>query len=125
MVPGIMQAVTGKKLIFSEATLKGYGRYRLRGRVYPGIIKSAHGSVRGLIWHGVDRRSLELLDAFEAEEYRRIPVTVRGNDGKRYSAYTYVIRPRYAKLLTREDWDLEEFRKIHLKQYLQRLASNV
>lgn len=122
MVPEVMQAVIGKKLVFNEATLKGYGRYRLRGRIYPGIIRSAHESVQGRIYYGVNRHSLARLDTFEADEYRRIRVIVTGMDGKRVTAWTYVIRSRYGKLLTKEGWDPEMFRKHHLNLYLQRIG---
>ena len=123
MVPEVMRVVTGNKLVFTDGTLEGYGRYRLRGRVYPGIIKSAHESVQGRIYNGVNRYSLARLDKFEAEEYRRIRVCITGVDGRRVMAWAYVIRKRYIKFLTREAWDVEEFRNNHLKHYLQRIVA--
>lgn len=121
LIPEALQAVTGKIFVSTEGKLRGYGRYRLTGRVYPGIIKSAHRSVHGYIYHGVDRHSLDRLDAFEAEEYRRIRVMVMESGGNRTPAYTYVIRACFAKLLMKQDWDLGGFVKRDLKLYLQRV----
>jgi len=125
LIPAVLQAVTGKILVSTAATLPGYGRYRLRGRVYPGIVQAAHRSVDGLVYHGVNRHCLALLDAFEGDEYRRIRVLVKASGGKRIPAYTYVIRPRYSRLLMKQDWGLEEFVKKDLKLYLQRLTFRV
>jgi len=113
-----MQAVTGKSLTSSAGILRNYARRRLRGRVYPGILKCAHQSVHGRVYHAVDRHSLALLDSFEGDEYRRIRVNVRIAEGKRTVAYAYVIRSCYVKLLTVDDWDIEAFTKNDLKLYL-------
>jgi len=121
MLPEVMQAVTGKSFTSSPGTLRNYARRRLRGRAYPGIVKCAHQSVHGRVYHGVDRHALALLDTFEGDEYRRITVNVRRAGGKRTTAYVYVIRPRYTRLLMKQDWDLEVFVKKDLKMYLQQL----
>ena len=79
--------------------------------------------VHGCIYHGVDRHCLALLDAFEGDEYRRIRVSVTVAGGKRISAYTYAIRPRYTRLLMKQEWVLERFIRKDLKLYLQKLGT--
>ena len=123
MVPEVMRAVTGKSLRAADATLRNYVRYRLWGRVYPGIRKSASALVHGCIYHGVDRHCLALLDDFEGDEYRRIRVRVMVAGGKKVSAYTYAIRPRFTRLLMKQDWDPARFVRKDLKLYLQKLGT--
>jgi len=107
MMPEVMQAVTGKSFTSSAGILPNHVRHRLRGRVYPGIVRCAHRFVHGRVYHGVDRHALALLDNFEGDEYRRIRVNVTIVGGKHTIAYAYVIRPSCARLMTKLDWDLE------------------
>ena len=121
MAPEVMQAVTGKSFTSSAGILPNHVRHRLRGRVYPGIVRCAHRFVHGRVYHGVDSHALALLDIFEGDEYRRLRVNVAVVGGKQTTAYAYVIRPCYVKLFTRDDWDIEAFVKNDLRLYLQRL----
>jgi gamma-glutamylcyclotransferase (GGCT)/AIG2-like uncharacterized protein YtfP len=122
LIPAVMEAVTGKSFESTEAVLQGYARYRLKGRIYPGITKVPNRSVDGCVYHGIDNPVLGLIDAFEADEYQRVRVTVTGTDGVLISANTYVITPAHSTLLTRQDWDLDGFVKKHLESYLQGLG---
>lgn len=123
MMPEVMQAVTGKSFTSSAGILPNYVRRRLKGRVYPGVVRCAHRFANGRVYHGVDRHALALLDTFEGDEFRRIRVNVAIVGGKHTIAYAYVIRPCYARLLMKTDWGMEWFVEKDLKLYLQRLGN--
>ena len=121
LIPAVMEAVTGKSFKSTPACLQGYARFRLKERVYPGITQVPDRSVAGCVYHGIDRHALDLIDVFEADEYRRKRLTITADDGERMSAYTYVITPSHSMLLTNQDWDIDNFVKQHLSEYLQRI----
>ena len=115
----VMRAVTGRRHASVAATLFGYSRFRVSEASYPGLIKSADSSVNGVLYDQVGASSLQLLDRFEGEYYLRRSVTVGTERGGDQPAETYVIRPEFEHLLTRETWDGELFRQSHLKSLLQ------
>ena len=114
-----MEAVTDQLFDSVNATLRGYARYGIQKRSYPGIIKKQNHFVEGLVYQEVDAISLQRLDDFEAVEYFRKEVTANLNDGSQVAAYTYVIPKERSDILTKEDWDLERFKKMYLKPYLK------
>ena len=115
----VMRAVTGRRHKSVDATLSGYSRFRVSEASYPGLIESAECSVAGVLYDQVDASSIRLLDRFEGEYYLRRSVTVGTDCGGDQPAETYVIRPEFEHLLTRESWDSEFFRQNHLKSFLQ------
>jgi len=114
-----MEAVTDQLFASVNAILRGYARYGIQKRTYPGIIEKQNHFVEGLVYQEVDAISLQRLDDFEAVEYFRKEVTVNLNDGSQVAAYTYVIPKECSDILTKEDWDLERFKKMYLKPYLK------
>lgn len=55
------------------ATLKGYHRYKIKGCVFPGIMRSESNeeTVDGWVYTELTRDELNRMDAFEDEEYER------------------------------------------------------
>lgn len=58
------------------ARVQGLRRCRVRGQVFPAVVPAAAGaddasSVRGRVLLGLTPREVEILDVYEAEEYRR------------------------------------------------------
>lgn len=58
----ILKLVMGRVPQMQAATLKGYRRYRLVDRAYPGILEDPAGSVEGMLLTGVTQPELDLLD---------------------------------------------------------------
>jgi gamma-glutamylcyclotransferase (GGCT)/AIG2-like uncharacterized protein YtfP len=55
------------------AAVAGLKRCRVRGQVFPAVVRSAAPGdrVRGRVLLGLTAREVEILDVYEAEEYRR------------------------------------------------------
>lgn len=119
-LPEVMQAVTGRVFATEHACLDGYRCRLLRRRVYPGMIRAANDSTRGLLHYDVDAQSLARVDAFEGGYYRRETIIAVREDGSEVSAFAYVIVDSLQHLLGDRDWDEEEFRRRHLNRYLSR-----
>ena len=117
-VPEVMRAATGHHFLHEEAALKGYARYALEGVSYPGIVPEETAEIRGVIYFDIDRRSLERLDGFEGEWYRRTPVEVLAAGRGLTPAGTYVIAPAHRHRLSRRAWDLQKFLEQDLGRFL-------
>ena len=113
-----MQAVTGRSFKSIPATLPNYARYRIKQQVYPGIIAKTNSRVDGMLCYAIDEISMQRLDEFESEVYRRSKVLVQLTDGSEVEAFTYIIAPPYEHLLSGNNWDLEQFKQQHLPGYL-------
>lgn len=124
--PDILAAVIGRNPAAVEpAALVGYRAAVYPGRTYPGLAAAPGARAAGLLLTGLDARELALLDAFEAEEYRRAAVTVATAEGDR-AAEVYLpvvpIAPDAA------DWTLDEWAARHKAGMLanaRRLRSQV
>ena len=46
----------------SHAVLRGYSRFHVKGKVYPGIAPDAQGEVKGVVYFGVTKQDLETLN---------------------------------------------------------------
>jgi gamma-glutamylcyclotransferase (GGCT)/AIG2-like uncharacterized protein YtfP len=119
-IPEVMAAVTGRHFPFVPARLPGYARHSLRGRPYPGLRLQPRAWTEGVVYIGVDARSLARIDRFEDAFYtrRRLAVLVDGNTS--LAAEVYVIEQRHYGFLGDESWSLEKFRRHCGKAYLRR-----
>jgi gamma-glutamylcyclotransferase (GGCT)/AIG2-like uncharacterized protein YtfP len=54
----------------------GWQRYVIPGEDYPGAVVSAGSSMEAILWEGVDAEDLARLDAFEGDQYERVPVII-------------------------------------------------
>ena len=124
MFPEIVLKLTGKHFQTEEAILKGYKRYKIideKGvKPYPAIIKSKNSYVKGKVLFDVDKDGLRILDYFEGEEYNRKKEVVFVKT-KKLEAYVYIWNEGNKEKLT-ENWNPEEFRKKHLKKYLDKIV---
>lgn len=117
----VMQALLGRLPPAAPARLEGYARYRLRGRVYPGIVAEPGAHTEGVVYEGLDSASLALLDRFEGSLYRRESLRVRSAAGIRLAAETYVVADSQRHALSGEPWSLERFVESDLAEYLRAL----
>lgn len=116
-----MQSVTSRNLDPIAATLAGYQCFKFKGKTYPGIIKNEACSIEGMLYQGIDERTLEQLDYFESVLYERCLLDVEV-DNKTEKAIVYVTRVEYRDLMSDEEWDLEEFKRKYLKLYLRDIS---
>ena len=108
--PDVWRAVVGRSFATVAGSVAGFAIYRVRDAVYPGIVATTdESSVRGVVYLDVDRESVERLDQFEDDFYRRVGVPIVCDDGVLREAGTYVIPEEYSSLLTDENWSAEEF----------------
>jgi gamma-glutamylcyclotransferase (GGCT)/AIG2-like uncharacterized protein YtfP len=118
MIPSVMHAVAGHKFRAEGACLRDYARFKVKRESYPGIIYQKGALTNGVVYLGVDAHSLKRLDAFEGDLYERVSVRVKTGQGGSLKAETYVIKRQCSSLLSSEPWDLEEFEKNHLKEFM-------
>ena len=74
MVPAVMCRVIGTELPATPARLRGHVRYRMRGGVYPGIVRRPGLVIDGLLFRDIDAATWQLLDRFEDSQYDRVTV---------------------------------------------------
>jgi gamma-glutamylcyclotransferase (GGCT)/AIG2-like uncharacterized protein YtfP len=110
MFPEVWQAVVGRQFAIVDATASGYGIYRVRDAVFPGIIAATEqDAVRGVVYLDVDAASLARLDLFEDDFYRRETLSLTCDDGQRRAADAYVVPDENRKVLTTEPWQADRF----------------
>jgi hypothetical protein len=118
MLPEVTALVAGPGLEAVPARLAGYRRCRLRGAVYPGLLPVAGALTEGVLWRGLDARSLARVDRFEGELYVRALVGVEVAGGVVREAFVYVLSAVHRALACEAPWDEREFRALHLDAYL-------
>lgn len=122
MFPGIASAVTGEQPAWQDARLDDHARRALRDRPYPGAVPRSGESIRGVLLHRVSPVALARIDEFEGALYRRQQVNVLGDDGDRYPALVYLLRPRWHPLLLPRDWYHETFHRQWHAYYVRRMT---
>ena len=118
MFPQVFRHVTGRHAVGRPAELSGFGRFRLHGRSYPGLVPMSGERVRGLLYEGISAPQLRRLDIFEGRIYRRKKVRVRDVRGRSVMAWTYVIPAQHRALLCRQSWDASVFSRRHIQRFL-------
>lgn len=105
----------------TPAQLSGFRRYSVIGEDYPALLpETGHRPVQGLLRDDLSTRTLQQLDRFEGDCYRRMKVWVRLEDGTFLRAWTYVFRRRFAAVISREPWDPRHFARSGLRRFMSR-----
>lgn len=123
LAPELLHSVVGRTIEGRPAVLAGYVCRRVRRAAYPAIAQQSGDSTHGRVFCGIDDRGWLRLDEFESDLYERRLVEVTHQDDTRTVAYTYVIGDEHKSYLTEEAWELERFRRLHLKRYLTQLSN--
>ncbi|KAJ1277856.1 hypothetical protein BS78_04G035300 [Paspalum vaginatum] len=121
MAEEVVRVLLGRAPPSSPAVLPDHRRFSLRGRVYPAILPVRGHAVNGKVLRGLTDRELHVLDMFEDEEYVKttVEVSLPVSDASGKSlAFAYVWGNQSDPDLY-GDWDFEEWRKVHLKDYLE------
>ena len=119
MLPELVEALLGRRLHATPARLEGYVRYRVRDRLYPGIVGQPDATTEGVVIEGLEPADVRRLDAFEGPLYERRQVEVIAAGGARIRAETYVIPESQRELLTDEPWSREHFERQHLPSWVR------
>ncbi|XP_020090139.1 AIG2-like protein D isoform X1 [Ananas comosus] len=102
----------------SHASLNGYHRFSIKGRVYPAILPVESKKVTGKVLMGITDPELVVLDTFEDVEYLRRTVEISLIDSSEtLLADTYVWGNQDDPDLY-GDWDFEEWKRLHMKDFL-------
>ena len=120
LMPAVLHAVCGRALATRPARLADFARYRLRGQVYPAIVREPGATTEGLLCAGLDEALWRGLDDWESRLYRRELVTVECADGVALRAHTYVLALPHQQQLSTAPWSPAEFERRHLAAYLAR-----
>ncbi len=121
--PQVMRAVTGNDYPCRDAMLRGYARYRVRGEVFPGIVEESAAVVRGVLYQGLDEKTLHLIDVYENECYSRQLLDVEQVPGKAVRAWVYVVPFALRGRLSSRDWHPEFFARHRLGAWLRELGA--
>ena len=121
MFTEVFAAVVGACIEKSSCVLPGYERLKLTGQQYPGLREKRHATVPGVLYRGLSQPQLHRLDQYEGDEYLRELVMVRNEHHRYYSAWVYVLQPKYSHLLSADRWDAVEFETLYLNDYLANL----
>ncbi|MFM8928779.1 MAG: gamma-glutamylcyclotransferase family protein [Betaproteobacteria bacterium] len=127
MWPDIMTRVCGREvsaLQHTQAWLHGHARHPVRGQDYPGLVpQSGAQALQGVLYTGLTPQDFQRLDAFEGQEYERVPVEVvlehpATTDGlapagaapaARQKTWVYRYRPEFEHRLEPGDWSPQAF----------------
>ncbi len=118
-IPEVMEAVTGRPWASAQAWIKGFAKFLLKGRIYPGMTAVQGSICSGRVYYRIDSRTLEILDAFEDEVYTREQIEVEVEGGRFLQAHAYLIRPQDRACLTAAPWQPDDFKSEHLVRYLE------
>jgi gamma-glutamylcyclotransferase (GGCT)/AIG2-like uncharacterized protein YtfP len=88
--PQILEVVTGKRFESEPAVLSDFERFAVSGKAYPAAIASKKSVIKGILLKNVDNYSLEVLDEFEGDEYKKLSIKVATKDEKKHQALVYV-----------------------------------
>jgi gamma-glutamylcyclotransferase (GGCT)/AIG2-like uncharacterized protein YtfP len=118
----LMYEPVWRRLVASEferkaAQLTGYRRLKIKNEDYPGLVKGI-GTVHGIVWLAVDEQTLQRIDEFEADCYRRISGVVVDGAGAEIPAYFFVIKESDAFMVEDAEWDVQEFERNGLSHFI-------
>ncbi|XP_057738785.1 AIG2-like protein D [Arachis stenosperma] len=103
----------------TPATLHGYHRFKIKGRVYPAILPVENKKVTGRVLHEITGVELDILDEFEDVEYNRSDAEVVLMDtSEKLQVHTYVWSDRNDPNLYGE-WDFEEWKQVHMNDFVK------
>ena len=112
--PELLSAVLGRPATGLAAAAPGFAAVHYPGRIYPALVRRPGAATAGLILTNLTPFELDLLDAFEGEEYRRavVPVMI---DEELHEAFAYLPA---VPVRNQPDWSLETWQETHKARVL-------
>jgi len=116
--PDLLSAVLGRRLQAGEAlpaVAPGYRAAHYPNRIYPALIRAPGGAAEGLVLIRLSPFELDLLDAFEGDEYCRdiVPVMI---EEELHEAHAYLPA---IPVSGGDPWMLERWQAVHKADVLQ------
>lgn len=108
-IPAIMRAVCDHRSAGEAASLAHYRCAALRRRVYPAIVYQAGEVTQGVVYRRLNQQQLQRIDRYEGDMYVRTRVEVNMAAMRKVEVWTYVLHPRYYRLIKKQPWSLAEF----------------
>ncbi|WP_027859304.1 gamma-glutamylcyclotransferase family protein [Marinobacterium jannaschii] len=119
MIPEVIKAVLKRTPdVYQRASLADHICRVLTDESFPGIKPARDEVTPGLLYKNISEEDLTLLDEYEGELFQRNKVTVLTDDGNRAIAWSFVIKPQYAHLLSNQGWNWEQFIEEGLASYV-------
>jgi hypothetical protein len=116
-IPAIMRAVCDYRSPGEAASLAHYQCVSLHGHVFPTIVYRANEVTQGVVYRSLNRHHLQRIDRYEDDLYVRTRVHVKLADMNEVEVWTYVLHPRYYRLIKKQPWSLAEFTARHQAAY--------
>ena len=121
-IPEVMRVITGQDFPTQPALLNDFARYKLKKGSYPGIKYEAGAEVAGTVYFDIDDIALRKLDRYEDFCYQRQKVEVILNDKTKKEVMAFIIPDDKHELLSKADWDKENFIKEELEVFLRSIT---
>lgn len=116
-VADIMRAVCAYQRAGESTTLNGYQCVALHGLRFPAVIPEPDAITNGILYRALNSHQLHRIDQYEDDMYRRVRVHVFTAALGNVEAWTYVLHPRYYRLIKKQPWSLAEFMARHQAAY--------
>ncbi|KFK26900.1 hypothetical protein AALP_AA8G308100 [Arabis alpina] len=117
--PDIVNIMLDRTPEIISATLPGFKRFRLKGRLHPCTVPSETGEVHGKVLLGLNDEELANVDAVEGNEYERVTVgIVRKDNSEKMTVETYIWINKDDPDMYGE-WDFEEWKRLHKETFMK------
>ena len=119
MFSPVWDAVVKANYRASSATLRGYSRKKIIDDIYPVAFEAGDQDfINGIVYYDIEVEDINRLDEFEGEYYRRTLVSVELKDQSPVEADVYIIKPRYRRLVSSQEWNPDDFQQRCLSEFM-------
>ena len=109
MLSHLREHLLGQDHSVLRAVLPGYRCFKVRGRTYPGIIKSGQHQVNGFIIEELSDDDFAKLDHYEGLEYLREAVSVKPSGSQTpVVVQVYIYSEAHSENITHDLWNLSQ-----------------
>ena len=101
MLPNLREHIIQKRPEQSTAIAKGFRRFKVKGRTYPGLVQDSSSKVSGVIIYPLEDEDYVRLDEYEGLEYYRCEIEVLNEgSGELEKVQVYLYNEVYSKNIT-------------------------
>ena len=120
LFPDLVRSLIGRVPDRTAASVAGWRAAALPGRAYPGLVRAAGATTRGLLLTALTAAEWRVIDAFENGGYDLTEVTLVDERLARAYTWAYTWAGDVAPLP--EDWSADDFAARHLADYVAQCA---
>ena len=121
-IPEVMHVITSQEFPTQPAVLNDYARYKLKSGSYPAVVYEEGAEVVGTVYFEIDELALFKLDRYEDFCYQRQKVEVILQDNEIKEVMAYIVPEENKDLLSRVDWDKQQFIRDELESFLRSIT---